>query len=72
MNQVDKMNKNCTCILMKYLYISLRATLNKTFTAEYSGVLPRTPKVKPKSEIYSPKRDDEHPPFILCPSREPY
>ena len=29
--------------------------------AKYYGVLPRTPKVRPKSEIYTPKRDGEHP-----------
>ena len=32
-----------------------------SFTAKYDGVLPRTPEVRPKSEIYTPKRDDEHP-----------
>ena len=42
-----------------YFYIFWRATLNKTFTAKYDGVLPRTPKVRLKSEIYTPKRDDE-------------
>ena len=43
-----------------------RATLNETFTAKYDGVLPRTPEVRPKSEIYPPKRDDEHPhPFHM-------
>ena len=31
--------------------------------AKYNGVLPRTPYGRPKSEIYTPKRDDEHP----CP-----
>ena len=46
-----------------FFYISSRATLNQTFTAKYNGVLPRRPKVRPKSEIYTPKRDDEHP----CP-----
>ena len=44
-----------------YFYIFSRATLNETFTAKYDGVLPRTPYVRPKSEIYTPKRDDEHP-----------
>ena len=29
--------------------------------AKYYGVLPRTPQVRPKSEIYTFKRDDEHP-----------
>ena len=38
-----------------------RATLNETFTAKYDGVLPRTPLMRPKSEIYTPKRDDVHP-----------
>ena len=32
----------------------------ETFTAKYNGVLPRTPYVRPKSEIYAPKRDNEH------------
>ena len=52
-------------------YIFSRATLNETFTAKYYGVLPRTPQVRPKSEIYTPKRDDEHPyPFhTRSPSR---
>ena len=27
---------------------------------KYDGVLPRPPQVRPKSEIYTPKRDDEH------------
>ena len=44
------------------------ATLNETFTAKYDGVLPRTPQVRPKSEIYTPKRDDEHPHLIHMPS----
>ena len=49
-----------------YFYIFSRATLNKTFTAKNDGILPRTPKVRPKSEIYTPKRDDEHPhPFCM-------
>ena len=42
-----------------YFYIFWRATLNETFTAKYDGVLPRTPWVRLKSEIYTPKRDDE-------------
>jgi len=34
--------------------------------AKYNGVLPRTPYARPKSEIYTPKRDDEHPhPFHI-------
>ena len=41
-------------------YISSRATLNETFTAKYNGVLPRTPSVGTKSEIYTPKRDNQH------------
>ena len=44
-----------------YFYIFSRATLNETFTAKYDGVLPRTLSVRPKSEIYTPKRNDEHP-----------
>ena len=49
-----------------YFYIFSRATLNETFTAKSDGILPRTPKVRPKSEIYTPKWDDEHPhPFCV-------
>ena len=44
-----------------YFYIFSRATLNDTFTAKYDGVLPRTPQVRPKSKICTPKRDNEHP-----------
>ena len=34
--------------------------------AKSDGVLPRTPSVRPKSEIYNPKRGDEHPyPFHM-------
>ena len=29
--------------------------------AKYNGVLPRTPQVRPKSEIDNPKWDDKHP-----------
>ena len=29
--------------------------------AKYDGVLPRTPYVRPKSEIYTHKQDKEHP-----------
>ena len=44
----------------------LHALLNETFTAKYDGVLPKTPQVRPKSEFYTPKRDDEHPhPFHM-------
>ena len=42
------------------IYIFSRATLNKTFMAKYDGVLPRTPSVRPKSEIYTPQRDDAY------------
>ena len=38
-----------------YFHIFWRATLNETSTAKYDGVLPRTPKVRPKSEIYTSK-----------------
>ena len=44
-----------------HLYISSCATLKKIFTATYDCVLPKTPYVRPKSEIYTAKRDDEHP-----------
>ena len=45
------------------MYNSSRATLKETFTAKYNddGVLSRTPLVRPKSQIYTPKGDDEHP-----------
>ena len=34
--------------------------------AKYDAILPRTPQVRPKSEIYTPKRDDKHPhPFDM-------
>ena len=47
-------------------HIFSRATLNETFTAKYDKVLPRTSQMRPKSEIYTPKRDDEHPhPFHM-------
>ena len=50
----------------KNIHIISRATLNETLTAKYDGVLPKTPQVRPKSEIYTPKRDDEHPhPFHM-------
>lgn len=38
-----------------------RATLNEAFTVKYDGVFLRTPWVRPTSEIYAPKQDDEHP-----------
>ena len=45
---------------------TLNATLNETFTGKYVGVLPITPQVRPKSEIHTPKRDDEYPhPFHI-------
>ena len=51
------------------MFFFSRATLHETFTAKYDGVLPRTPQVRPKSEIYTPKRDDEHPhPFHVWSS----
>ena len=57
----------------KYFYIFSSATLNETFMAKYYGVLPRTPKLRPKSEIYTPKRDGENPhPFhTLSPLPHP-
>ena len=51
--------------------IFLRATLNETFTAKYDGVLPRTPQVRPKSEIYIPEGDNEHPHPFHMPSLAP-
>ena len=64
-------------LLQSYISISFRVqtTLNETFKAKYDGVLPRTPLVRPKSVIYTPTRDDEHPhPFpmrILSPPPPP-
>ena len=50
------------------LHIS-RATLTETFPAIYDCVLPRTPQARPGSEIYTPRRDDEHPsPYYTSPS----
>ena len=49
-----------------FLVISSRATLNETLTAKNNDILPITPWARPKSEIYTPKRDDEHPrPFQM-------
>ena len=61
MNRVGKPN-------WKYIisYISPRAILKETFTANFSGVLPEHPSVRPKSDIYTPKQDDENPrPFHM-------
>ena len=44
-----------------FFNIASREILKETFTAKYNCVLPRTPSVRPKSEIYTPKRDAEHP-----------
>ena len=55
-------------IIMEYfnLYPYVVLILKETFTAKYNGVLPRTPEVRSKSEIYTPKLDDEHPrPFHM-------
>ena len=49
-------NKKCNPL---FFVISSRATLRKTLTAKNNDILPRTP----KSEIYTFKRDNEHP----CP-----
>ena len=54
-----------------FFYIFSRATLNGTFMAKYDGVLPRTPSVRPKSEIYTPQRDDELPHSFHMPSPTP-
>ncbi len=47
------------------MYISSCVTLNETIMAKNIGVLgvffPEHPKRDQKSEIYTPKRDDEHP-----------
>ena len=49
-----------------YFYIFSHATLNETLTAKYDGVLLRTPYTKPKSGIYTRKRDNEYPyPFHM-------
>ena len=55
-------------IIMEYfnLYPYIVLILKETFTAKYNGVLPRTPWVRSKSEIHTPKLDDEHPrPFHM-------
>ena len=54
-----------------FFYIFSRATLNETFMAKYDGVLPRTPSVRPKSEIYTPRRDDDLPHSFHMPSSPP-
>ena len=40
--------------------------------AKNNDILPRTPLARPKSEIYTPKQDDEHPcPFHMgAPPRD--
>ena len=49
-----------------FFVISSRATLNETLTAKNNDILPRAPYVRLKSEIYTPKQDDEHPrPFHM-------
>ena len=61
MNRVNIKNQNSF-----FFVISSRATLNETLTAKNNNILPRTPKARAKSEIYTPKRDDEHPrPFHI-------
>ena len=40
--------------------MSSHATKKETFMVTYNNVLPRTPKVKPKSKIYTPKWDYEY------------
>ena len=40
-----------------YFYIFSRATLTRPSRLNDDGVLPRTPEMRPKSEIYTPKRD---------------
>ena len=61
-------------LIPKRDHVKTRATLNETFTAKYDGVLPRTSlwtgslfgEKRPKSEIYTSKRDDELPhPFHM-------
>ena len=44
--------------------------INKTFMAKYNSVLPRTHKVRPKSEIYTPKWEEHPCPFhsFICES----
>ena len=49
-----------------FFVISSRGTLNETLMAKNNDILPRTPQARPKSEIYTPKGDDEHPrPFHM-------
>ena len=43
-----------------YFYIFQHATLNKTFTAKYNAILPRTPWDQNPRFTPQPKQDDEH------------
>ena len=60
--QLDKENWK----YINFFYISSHTTLKETLIAKYNSVLPRTLLVRQKSEIYTPKQDDEHPhPFHM-------
>ena len=53
-------------ITIEYFYPDFVLTLKETFTAKYNGVFPRTPEVRPNSEIYNTNCYDEHPrPFHM-------
>ena len=49
--------------IYNFFNIPSSATLKETFTTKYNSILPKTPEARPKSdqEIYTPKRDGEHP-----------
>ena len=61
MNRVNIKNQISFCFV-----IFSSATLNETLTTKNNEILPRTLQARPKSESYTPKRDDVHPgPFHI-------
>ena len=55
-----------------YFYIFQHATLNKTFTAKYNTILPRTPWDQNPRFTPRPKQDDEHrKPFYMRSAPHP-
>ena len=63
MNRVNKTNRKHCIICFTFLLVE---PFKETFTDKYNGILPITPLVRPKSEIYTPKRHDDHPrPFHM-------
>ena len=49
------------CVRAFFFQISLSTGLNDTWMGKYSDFPPQTPQGRPKSAIYTPKRDNEHP-----------